>query len=87
MRCFEWIVPKYLNAILHSFIRLVSLISREPTLGKQPPPEDENDEDDLLQNAGPLLGFHRNLEFSYSASALNSLTNKRGMAPKALKDL
>ena len=46
---------------------MASLVSGEAPLGKEPPPEDENDEDNLLEDAGPLLRLHRNLKFTYSA--------------------
>ena len=49
-----------------TLIRLVSLVSGEATFGKEPPSQDENHEDDLLQNPRPLLGFHRDLKFSHS---------------------
>ena len=46
---------------------MASLVSGEAALGKEPPPEDENHEDDLLEDAGPLLRLHRNLKFTHSA--------------------
>ena len=43
---------------------MASLVSGETALGKEPSPEDENHEDDLLEDAGPLLRLHRNLKFT-----------------------
>ena len=43
---------------------VASLVSGEAALGQEPPAEDENHEDDLLEDAGPLLRLHRNLKFT-----------------------
>ena len=62
---------KHVSSLFTKFhvvsVFMASLVSGETALGKEPSPEDENHEDDLLEDAGPLLRLHRNLKFTSPA--------------------